>query len=128
MNIDWSREFDRQLDQFETDKSERGQRVYRLLTIMLKQLRDLEVAPTEDTAMVKRVRQSRVHKVWRISHPYREGIALRLILWFPPVDGRVVVTLFAVEKASMGDVFYDSVGSRADQIIERWLEDTEEEK
>ena len=128
MNIDWSREFDRQLDQFETDKSERGQRVYRLLTIMLKQLRDLEVAPTEDTAMVKRVRQSRVHTVWRISHPYREGIALRLILWFPPVDGRVVVTLFAGEKASMGDVFYDSVGSRADQIIERWLEDTEEEK
>ena len=128
MNIDWSREFDRQLDQFETDKSERGQRVYRLLTIMLKQLRDLEVAPTEDTAMVKRVRQSRVHTVWRISHPYREGIALRLILWFPPVDGRVVVTLFAGEKASMGDVCYDSVGSRADQIIERWLEDTEEEK
>ena len=128
MNIDWSREFDRQLDQFETDKSERGQGVYRLLTIMLKQLRDLEVAPTEDTAMVKRVRQSRVHKVWRISHPYREGIALRLIVWFPPVDGRVVVALFAGEKASMGDVFYDSVGSRADQIIERWLEDTEEEK
>ena len=127
MNIDWSREFDRQLDQFETDKSERGQRVYRLLTIMLKQLRDLEVAPTEDTAMIKRVRQSRVHKVWRISHPYREGIALRLIVWFPPVDGRVVVALFAGEKASMGDVFYDSVGSRADQIIERWLEDTEEE-
>lgn len=127
MNIDWSREFDRQLDQFETDKSERGQRVYRLLTIMLKQLRDLEAAPTEDTAMIKRVRQSRVHKVWRISHPYREGIALRLIVWFPPVDGRVVVALFAGEKASMGDVFYNSVGSRADQIIERWLEDTEEE-
>ena len=127
MNIDWSCEFDRQLDQFETDKSERGQRVYRLLTIMLKQLRDLGVAPTEDTAMIKRVRRSRVRKVWRISHPYREGIALRLIVWFPPVDGRVVVALFAGEKASMGDVFYDSVGSRADQIIERWLEDTEEE-
>lgn len=95
VNIDWSREFDRQLDQFETEKSERGQRVYRLLTIMLKQLRDLEVAPTEDTAMIKRVRQSRVHRVWRISHPYREGIALRLIVWFPPVDGRVVVALFA---------------------------------
>ena len=46
-----------------------------------------EVAPTEDTAMIKRVRQSRMHKVWRISHPYREGIALRLIVWFPPVDG-----------------------------------------
>lgn len=38
-----------------------------------------------------------------------------------------MVALFAGEKASMGDVFYDSVGSRADQVIERWLSDTEEE-
>lgn len=128
MNIDWSREFDRQLDRLEADASERGQRVYRLLTIMLKQLRDLNAAPTEDTAMIKRVRQSRRHSVWRVSHPYREGIALRLIVWFPPEDGQVVVALSAGEKASMGDVFYDSVGSRADQIIERWLEDTEEEQ
>ena len=127
MNIDWSREFDRQLDRLEADKSERGPRVYRLLSIMLKQLRDLEAEPTQDTAMIKRVRQSRQNKVWRVSHPYREGIALRLIVWFPPEDGRVVVALFAGEKASMGDVFHDSIGSRADQVIERWLGDTEEE-
>ncbi len=127
MNIDWSAEFDRQLDRLEADRSERGQRVYRLLTIMLKQLRDLEAVPTEDTAMIRRVRQSRQRIVWRVSHPYREGIALRLIVWFPPEDGRAVVALFAGEKASMGDVFYDSVGSRADQVIERWLSDTEEE-
>jgi len=127
VNIDWSREFDRQLDRLEADKSERGQRVYRLLSIMLKQLRDLEATPTENTAMIKRVRQSRQHTVWRVSHPYREGIALRLIIWFPTADSQVVVSLFAGEKAAMGDVFYDSVGSRADQVIERWLSETEEE-
>jgi hypothetical protein len=124
MNIDWSREFDRQLDRLEADSSERGQRVYRLLTLMLRRLRELDAAPVEETAMLKRVRQ---YTVWRVSHPYREGIALRLICWFPPGQDRVVVALFAGEKASMGDVFYDSVGTRADQIIERWLEDTEEE-
>ncbi len=127
MDIDWSRDFDRQLDRLEADTSERGQRVYRLLTLMLKQLRDLELAPIEDTAMIKRVRQSKQHQVWRVSHPYREGIALRLIVWFPPDDGTAVVTLFAGEKAAMGDVFYDSVGTRADQVIERWLSDTEDQ-
>lgn len=38
------------------------------------------------------------------------------------------MALFAGDKAAMGDVFYDSVGTRADQIIERWLNDTEEER
>ena len=127
MKIDWSREFDRQLDRLEEDASERGREVYRLLTLMLNRLRQLDSAPAEDTATIKRVRQSGSYTVWRVSHPYRQGIALRLICWFPPTRDRVVVALFAGDKASMGDVFYDSVGTRADQIIERWLDDTEEE-
>lgn len=128
MEIDWSREFDRQLDRLEADTSERGRQVFWLLTLMLKRLRDLDEAPVEDTAMLKRVRQSRQHPVWRVSHPYREGIAFRLICWFPPGQDRVVVALFAGEKASMGDVFYDSVGTRADQIIDRWVAETKEER
>lgn len=44
---------------------------------------------------------------------------MRLICWFPPDEGTVVVALFSGDKANMGDVFYDSVGSRADQIIEQ---------
>ena len=96
------------------------------MTLMLRRLRELDATLVEETAMLKRVRQSRRYAVWRVSHPYRDGIALRLICWFPPEQNRVVVALFAGEKASMGDVFYDSVGTRADQIIERWLEDTEE--
>jgi len=128
MDIDWSREFDRQLDRLEADSSDRGKQVFWLLTLMLNQLRELDGTPVEDTAMIKRVRQSRSYTVWRVSHPYREGIALRLICWFPPDQDRVVVALFAGEKASMGVVFYDSVGTRADQVIEGWIADTEEER
>lgn len=121
MDIDWSREFDRQLDRLEEDTSDRGKQVLQLLTLMLKRLRDLDNVPADDTAMIKRVRQSKNNVVWRVSHPYRAGIALRLICWFSPGYNRAVIVQFAGEKASMGDVFYDSVGSRADQIIDLWV-------
>lgn len=126
MNIDWSREFDRQLDRLEADHTAEGQRAFQLLTFMLKRLQDLPQQPSEDTATIKRVRQSGKYPVWRVSHPFVEGIALRIICWFPPTGG-IVVALFSGDKASMGDVFYDSVGTRADQMIERWISETEME-
>ncbi|MGY2898485.1 hypothetical protein ACVKXF_001108 [Curtobacterium sp. PvP017] len=97
-----------------------------MLTFMLKRLRDLDSAPVQDTAMIKRVRQSKQHPIWRVSHPYVAGVALRLICWFPPDEDRVVVALFSGDKASMGDVFYDTVGVRADRLINRWRNETEE--
>ncbi|MDY0914947.1 hypothetical protein [Rathayibacter festucae] len=126
MDIEWSRDFDRQLDRMESDESERGRQVLQLLAFMLGRLRALEEEPVEESAMFKRVRQSGRFTVWRVSHPYREGVALRLICWFPPGEDRIVVTLFAGEKARMGDVFYDSVGTRADRIIELWLMENED--
>ena len=124
MNIDWSREFDRQLDRLEEDATDRGTQIFDLFAFMLSRLRALDQVPDEDTAMIKRVRQSRKNQVWRVSHPYVEGIAFRLICWFPPNGDQIVVALFAGDKAGMGDVFYDTVGTRADQAIERWLEET----
>jgi len=124
MNIDWSREFDRQLDRLEGDVTDRGKQIFDLLTFVLKRLRELDQIPGVDTAMIKRVRQSGKNQVWRVSHPYVEGIALRLICWFPPNGDQIVVALFAGDKAGMGDVFYDTVGTRADHAIERWLEET----
>jgi hypothetical protein len=124
VNIDWSKDFDRQLDRLEADQSAKGRRSFQLLTFMLKRLQDLPQQPIEDTATIKRVRQSEKYPVWRVSHPFVEGIALRVICWFPPTGG-VVVALFSGDKASMGDVFYDSVGTRADQMIERWMNETE---
>jgi len=124
MNIDWPGEFDRQLNRLEDDETDRGRQTFDLFTFMLKRLRTLDRIPEEDTARIKRVRQSRKNQVWRVSHPYVEGIALRLICWFPPDGDKVVVALFAGEKAGMGDVFYDTVGTRADHAIERWIEET----
>lgn len=126
MNIDWPREFDQQLDRLEADQSPRGRRIYDLLAFMLDRIRGLAGEPTEETAMFKRVRQSGRYVVWRVSHPYEAGVALRLICWFPPNVDTIVVALFAGEKSNMGDVFYDTVGVRADRAIERWLAEAEE--
>lgn len=128
MRIDWPRAFNDQLDRLQADSSDRGRRRLQLLTFMLKRLRDLDAAPVSETAMIKRVRQSKKHVVWRVSHPYEKGIALRVICWFPPNDDRVVIALFSGDKASMGDVFYDTVGVRADQLIDRWIAETKESR
>lgn len=77
-----------------------------------------EPTPTLETPTLKKVRQSRDNLVWRVSHPFTPGVAVRLIVWFPPGrPGDVVVVLFGADKASMGDVFYDGVGARADAVI-----------
>ncbi|WP_245993456.1 hypothetical protein [Nocardioides immobilis] len=106
-------------------KSREGNAYYRrqleLVAAALRMLRDLDSPPAEDTAGLKRVAQSRKHQVWRTSHPFEEGIAVRLICWFPPASEEVVVALFAGEKARIGDVWYARVGHRADMVIDQWL-------
>lgn len=112
----------------EADETARGKRVLQILTYLLRRLEKVDGEPREETATFKKVRQSRVHQLWRVSHPYVDGIAVRLICWFPPRSETVVVALFAGEKASMGDVFYDSVGTRADRLIELWKAESEDER
>lgn len=73
---------------------------------------------------LKRVRQSKTYTVWRTAHPFDPDIAFRLICWFPPDRSTVVVALFAADKTHMGDIFYSSVGARADVAIQRWLNET----
>lgn len=128
MQVFWTDEFDRQLMRFENaaGNSERDRTMLELLATMLSQLQRLSIEPAEESAMLKRVRQPGRHLVWRQSHPFEPGIALRLICWFPDDDDAVVVALFTGENSSMGDVFYDSVGSRADQIIDQWIREQEE--
>lgn len=119
------REFDAQYDRLEGDESALGVERSTLLAFMLKRLQDQAAAPAEDTAMIKRVRQFRKHQVWRVPL-YRDGIALRLICCQTlETPETVVVALSAGDKAGMGDVFYDSVSTRADQMIDRWIADKE---
>lgn len=91
----------------------------------LSYLKTLDEEPEDDTATLKRVRQSRQHPVWRLSHPFDLQMAVRIICWFDERSKSVVVALFAADKAAMGDVFYDSVGTRADQAIDQWKRENE---
>ena len=59
------------------------------------------------------MRQSRRYPLWRVAYAYHPQVAVRLICWFPPGAGTVVVALYATDKAKLGDVFYDGAAARA---------------
>ncbi|WP_020386670.1 hypothetical protein [Kribbella catacumbae] len=125
MQIDWPADFGDWLDRVETraDKGdEHAKQVLVLVAAELKHLQDLKEPPTRETetATLRWVRQSKRYPLWRVSHPYRDGVAIRLICWFPPDSDVVVVALFAGDKARIGDVFRNSVGARADGLIDQW--------
>lgn len=130
VQIDWPASFGDWLDDLDA-KAGRGddhaKQVFILAAAALKHLQDLTEPPTRDTetATLKSVRQSRRYPIWRVSHAYREGVAVRLICWFPPDSDTVVVALFAADKARIGDVFYNSVGTRADALIDQWKREVE---
>lgn len=129
MLIDWTSDFDRMLTGLETRAEDGDSEATAQLEVINSQLAYLQALtepPTDDTAVLKRVRQSRNNPVWRLSHPFRPGFAVRLIVWFPPDDPPVIV-LFGADKARMGDVFYDSVGRRADQIIDKLLRERKDD-
>ena len=78
--------------------------------------------PIEESPKFQRVVQSRRYPLWRLSHPFLEGIALRIIVWFPFAEGGdLLVAVLGSDKAKMGDVFYDSASRRADIEIEKWI-------
>ena len=133
MDIDWPTEFGRWLDRLEAEARSSDQRARTILTFAaraLDQLRNLTEPPTEETeaATLQHVRQSRRYQLWRVSHAYHPEVAVRLICWFPPEAGTVVVALFAADKAKLGDVFYDGVAARADPMIDQWKRETSYEE
>jgi hypothetical protein len=133
VDIDWPTEFGRWLDRLETDARSGDQRAHTILVFVtraLDQLRNLTEPPTPETetATLRQVRQSRRYPLWRVSHAYHPQVAVRLICWFPPETGTVVVALFAADKAKLGDVFYDSVAARADPLIDQWKRETSYEE
>lgn len=129
--VDMPEEFFGWLDRMELQArrgDEGSRRMLARAVDALNQLRMLTVPPAAETPDLKRVRQSKRYQVWRTAHPFDPQIAFRLICWFPPDSGTVVVALFAADKARMGDVFYATVGARADTAIDRWLRQQESER
>jgi hypothetical protein len=129
VDIDWPAEFGRWLDRLEAAASGGDQRSHTILALVVRaldQLRNLADPPSEaeETATLRRVRQSRRYPLWRVSHAYHPEVAVRLICWFPPEAATVVVTLFAADKAKLGDVFYDAVAARADPLVDQWKRET----
>ncbi|MCL2423313.1 MAG: hypothetical protein FWD11_05375 [Micrococcales bacterium] len=98
----------------------------RLVGLEIAILRRLDAEPDEETPDLKQVQQSGKYLVWRVSHPYVEGFAVRTIVWFTP-QGQAVLACFATDKAQIGDLFYETVGERADQVIDEWLRERPEE-
>jgi len=129
--IDWSSEFDQWLGRLITHADgddARAETQLDLVYAQLAYLQDLKGEPSEDTPILKRVRQSRVYPVWRVADPFVDGVAVRLIVWFSSDrPDEMVIVLFAGDKANMGDVFYDSVGTRADAAVSSYLMATEGE-
>lgn len=124
MEVHRSQQFKRWVDDLVANAKAGNERAIRMAKHVLDELnyiKALDGEPDEDTATLKRVRQSRTHRVWRLSHPFDQDMAVRIICWFDPHADVVVVVLFAADKAAMGDIFYDSVGARADQAIENWI-------
>ncbi|GIH25217.1 hypothetical protein Aph01nite_35270 [Acrocarpospora phusangensis] len=133
MDIDWPADFGTWLDRLEAD-ARAGDGHARLMLVFtaraLDQLRNLSEPPDreEETATLRWVRQSRRYPLWRVSHAYHPEVAVRLVCWFPPDTGKVVVALFAGDKARLGDLFYKSVTARADALIDQWKRETSYEE
>lgn len=123
MQVETSRQFKRWVEDLAGKASSGDQIALRAAQYVrdeLGYLTGIEHEPHEDTATLKWIRQKKKYRAWRLSHPFDMDMAIRIICWFPPDEETVVVILFAGDKAPMGDVFYDSVGTRADQAIDQW--------
>lgn len=126
MIADWTSEFQHWLDTQEA-KADGGDAVARkrveYADAGISVLTSLDEQPTEDTAVLMRVRQRGRYPVWRVSHPFDSDVAVRLIVWFPEGQSAGVIVAFGGDKKKIGDAFYLSAASRADAAIDRWLQE-----
>ncbi|ETA92393.1 hypothetical protein O982_23770 [Mycobacterium avium 10-5581] len=124
MIADWTGEFQHWLDTLDA-KADEGDPIARrqveYADAGIAVLTDLPEPPGEDTAVLKRVRQRGKYPIWRVSHPFDDEVAVRLIAWFPERQTAGVIVAFGGDKKKIGDAFYASAASRADAAIDQWL-------
>lgn len=125
MLIGWTGEFDRWWQNIEERQSRdlRSRQIAKIVGTQLDFLQTLGQMPEEDSLQIRRVSLSKKNLLWRISHPYREGIAIRLVVWFPQYDRDLALVVMGVDKSKVGDIFYDGVGNRSDNLIREYLQD-----
>ena len=112
--LDWPEDFDRWLTTIERA----GGAIEEITLAMLEELSQLDGEPASETAALKRVRQAKRHRLWRISHPYEPDIAVRIIFWFE--SDVLVVALVGFDKAKLGDVWYTSATVRGEALVDQW--------
>ncbi|BBX88211.1 hypothetical protein [Mycolicibacterium aubagnense] len=126
MITDWTGEFQRWLDGLDA-KADAGDEVARKRVAYadagISVLTGLTEPPTEDSAVLMRVRQRGRYPIWRVSHPFDNDVAVRLIVWFPEGQSAGVIVAFGGDKKKIGDAFYLSAASRADAAIDQWLQE-----
>lgn len=130
MLIDWTDEYQRWRDRIDADRAVgnvSAQVQNDLADFHLETLQNLDNEPSEDTPTLMRVRQRGKFPLWRLSHPFIDGIAIRTVVWFP-TEGEVVIVAIGAEKSAIGDLFYDAIGDRSDQAIENYLRARKVEK
>lgn len=128
MITDWTGEFQHWLDVLDAKAASgdpHARRQLEYIDAALTVLTDLTEPPTEDTAVLMRVRQRRRHPIWRVSHPFDAEVAVRLVVWFPDGQTAGVVVAFGGDKKHIGDAFYASAASRADAAIDQWIQERE---
>lgn len=131
MITDWTGQFQQWLDTLDA-KADAGDQHARLqlqyVDAALSMLTELAALPTEDTAVLMRVRQRRKYPIWRVSHPFDAEVAVRLIVWFPAGQAAGVIVAFGGDKKRIGDAFYTSAASRADAAIDQWIHERSEDE
>ena len=76
---------------------------------------------------MKRVRQAKRHKIWRLAHPFDREVAIRILCWFPD-EQTAVVALVGGDKVRIGDLWYDSATPRAEAAVDQWRREQGEEQ
>lgn len=131
MITDWTGEFQNWLDSLDA-KADAGDHLARrqleYADAGISVLTELPAPPKADTAVLMRVRQRGKYPVWRVSHPFDEEVAVRLIVWFPEHQAAGEIVAFGGDKKKIGDAFYASAAARADAAIEQWLRERNREK
>jgi hypothetical protein len=123
MLVDWTDEYQQWRDRLDI-ASEKGnadsQKQIDIADAQMEFLTELELEPEEESPTMMKIRQSGKYQLWRVSHRFISGIAVRTVAWFPD-DKTMVLVAIGAEKSSIGDLFYDSIAKRADAAIDRYL-------